>query len=272
MTMPTPRRTAVLATVLAVVVAACAGDDPGSAVPTSTPSTATSSPSPSSSTSSRTADESGTPDRPTTSTSDSASPGGGDCPTEDAVPPAGATDVSEASADVDGDGAADRVLAYRQGDGDRRVAVELAGGGTSSVDASQSSIDGPAALSVLGGVDLGGDGHTVLVITGGGASVVVVGLFQFVECALSQVSLESGQPAELPVGGSVTHADGLECTDGTLIRLSAVSADGEDFSTTETRYRVDGNTLIELGTEAATQATLEARYSTINCPGLERGL
>ncbi|MBW3610721.1 MAG: hypothetical protein KY438_04230 [Actinobacteria bacterium] len=266
MTMPTPRRTAVLATVLAVVVAACAGDDPGSAVPTSTPSTATAS-SPSSSTSSTTADESGT------STSPSASPGGGACPTaEGAVPPAGATDVSEASADVDGDGVADRVLAYRQGDGDRRVAVELTGGGTSSVDASQSSIDGPARLSMLGGVDLGGDGQTVLVVTGAGASVVVVGLFQFVECALSQVSFESGQPAELPVGGSVTHADGLECTDGTLIRLSAASADGENFSTTETRYRVDGNTLVELGTEAATHPTLEARYSTINCPGLERGL
>lgn len=185
--------------------------------------------------------------------------------------------MSEASTDVDGDGEADRVLAYRQPDGDRKVAVELAAGGSAVVDASESSIDGPARLSVLGGVDLGGDGETVLAVTGGGASVVILGLFQFVECALAQVRLESGEPAELPVGGTVTNGDGAACSDGTLIRLNATSDDGEAFTTTDTSYRVDGNTLVELGAEIGSlsqpgdDAEIQ-RYYAINCPSLERGL
>jgi hypothetical protein len=191
------------------------------------------------------------------------------------VPPPGASDVSEVRADVDGDGAPDRVVAYREADGNRRVAVELAGGGSAAIDASESSVDGPAPLSVLGGADLGGEGSTVVAVTGGGASVVVVGLFQFVECALTRVSFESGSAAELPVGGSVTHADGLACTGDRLVRLSATSDDGETFAATATRYRVDGNTLVELGAEQTTltrgvdDAEIE-RYYDIDCPGLER--
>ncbi len=184
--------------------------------------------------------------------------------------------MSEASTDVDGDGDADRVLAYRQGDGDRRVAVELAAGGSAAVDASESTIDGPAPLSLLGGADLGGDGRTVFVVTGGGASVVVVGLFQFVECALARVVLQTGQPAEFPVGGGVTHADGLACEAGALVQRNAASTDGESFDTTDTRYQVDGNTLIGQGAEAS--GTLSSDddaldgYYTITCPSLERGL
>jgi hypothetical protein len=134
---------------------------------------------------------------------------------------------------------------------------------------------------LLGGVDLGGDGDTVFAVTGSGASVVVVGLFQLVECAISRVSLESGEPAELPVGGTVTHGDGIRCTrdgDGPgLVRLSATSDDGEHFQTTDVRYRVDGNTLVEVGSDSATLGRGAAgaeidRYYTIDCPGLERGL
>ncbi len=272
--MPTPRRTKVLATVIALVLVACSGDDPtSSAAPTSVPTSTTSSPS-STSTSSTMPGESTT----STSTSGSLTPGGGNCAAaEGPVPPPGATDVSEASADVDGDGEADRVLAYRQNDGNRRVAVELAAGGTAAVDASEATIDGPAPLSVLGGTDLGGDGQSVFVVTGGGASVVIVGLFQFVECSLARIVLESGQPAEFPVGGAVTHGDGLACNDGDLLRLNATSTDGETFTTTDTRYRVDGNTLVELGTETDTRTQSGAggeiqRYYSIDCPGLERGL
>ncbi|CAN5694400.1 hypothetical protein BH20ACT1_BH20ACT1_05290 [soil metagenome] len=267
--MHTHRRLVALAGVAALLLVGCAGDDPGD-VAASTSSTTVDS------TTSSTALED--PTTSTSSTSTVPGPGASGCDSaEGPVPPTGATDVSEVSADVDGDGAPDRVVAYREADGNRRVAVELAAGGTAAVDASESSIDGPAPLSVLGGVDLGGDGQTVLAVTSAGASVVVVGLFQFVECALARVSLEGGQPAELPVGGGVTHGDGLACTDESLVRLSATSTDGETFSTTDTRYRVDGNTLVEIGAESATltrgsdDAELE-RYSTIDCPGLEREL
>ncbi len=269
--MPTPRRITVLTTALALLVAACSGDDPPESVAPPPPvSTTTTSPPSSSST---------TPPEDSTPSSSTSTPtgGGGDCPAaEGSLPPAGATDVSEASTDVDGDGEADRVLAYRRGDGNRRVAVELAAGGSAAVDASESTIDGPSPLSVLGGADLGGDGQTVFVVTGGGASVVVVGLFQFVECAMSRVLLQSGQPAEFPVGGGVTHADGLACAGGALVQRSATSTDGERFDTTDTRFQVDGNTLVGQGapvtdTLSGDEDALDA-YSTIDCSTLERGL
>ncbi|CAN5170631.1 hypothetical protein BH24ACT1_BH24ACT1_10580 [soil metagenome] len=210
--------------------------------------------------------------RPSPSSSTTVPDGG--CPGGDAIPPDGAADLSEVNADVDGDGAEDRVLAYRRADGDRRIAVELATGGTAAVDASASEIDGPAPLSVLGGVNLGGDGETVVALTGAGASVVIIGLFQFVECALAQVSFESGQAVELPVGGAITHGDGLRCVDEGLVRLSATSTDGETFTATETSYRIDGNTLVEIDSQSSTltrgadDEAINAYYS-LDCPTLE---
>lgn len=247
-------------TVLSVVVVAlialagCGGDGEDTAIPTSAPTTGA-------------APSTSAPAPPTTVSPSS-------CPGDDPVPPEGAEDVSEVSADVDGDGAPDRVLAYRRGDGTRRVAVELAGGGTAAVDASTSEIEGPAPLSVLGGVDLGGDGDTVLAITGAGASVVVVGLFQFVECAIARVSFPSGEGVELPLGGGITHGDGIACAESALVRLSATSTDGEAFSATDTSYQVDGNTLIEVDSETATltRATDDEeinRYYALDCPALE---
>jgi hypothetical protein len=220
---------------------------------------------------------------PTMATSSTSPPpsstttGGASCPGDDPVPPDGADDVSQASVDVDGDGADDRVLAYRLDEGDRRVAVELAAGGTAAVDASASEIDGPAPLSVLGGVQLGGDGETVFALTGAGASVVIVGLFQLVECALARVMFPSGEDVQLPVGGAITHGDGLACTDDTLVRLSATSTDGETFTATETSYQVDGNTLMETNSETSTltRATDDEAinaYYAIDCPALENNL
>lgn len=205
--------------------------------------------------------------------------GAGACPGDGTVPPEGATEVTEVSADVDGDGSDDRVLAYREAGGPGRMAVELAAGGTSDVDAGGPA-DGPAPLSLLGGAHLGGTGETVLAVTGSGASVVVVGLFQLVECAISHVAYPGGQPAQLPVGGTVTHGDGIRCASGPdgagLVRLTATSSDGESFTTTHTRYRVDGNTLVEVGSASGELDRGSAgpeldRYYTIDCPTLDHG-
>lgn len=206
--------------------------------------------------------------------------GAGACPGDDVLTP-GADNVTEVSVDVDSDGRDDRVLSYQRTDGDRRVAVALAGGGTTAVDVGGPS-EGPAPLMVLGGADLGGEGETIFVVTGAGASVVVVGLFQVVECAITPVSFEAGEPVELPVGGGVTHGNGVLCTGGgddgaRLVKLSAMSPDGEVFTTTDTSYRVDGNTLVEVSTESATldlagDSGQLGSYYTLNCPSLERGL
>ncbi len=264
-------------TVLCIVVAAltmlagCAGDggdDEGAAESSSSTSggaSPTSAPPP--------AETSST----TKSTATGGTAGGTGCPGDDPVPPEGAQEVSEVSADVDGDGADDRVFAYRRADGMRRVGVELAAGGTAVVDANAVAIEGPAPLSALGGVALGGDGETVFALTGAGASVVIVGLFQFVECALARVVYSSGEDAELPVNGAITHGDGIACTDKTLVRLSATSTDGETFTATKTSYHVDGNTLVEAGSEtstltrAADDAAINDFYS-LDCPALENSL
>lgn len=225
-------------------------------------------------------DEAG-PTGSSTASSPSTTTAGGGCPDDDAIPPDGATDVSQVDADVDGDGADDRVAAYRGTDGDRRIGVELAAGGTAAVDAGAGQVEGPAPLSVLGGVDLSGDGETVVALTGAGASVIIVGLFQFVDCALARVSFQSGQAVEFPVGGAITHGDGLRCAPGgdgpRLVRLSATSTDGESFTATETGYRVDRNTLVEVDTQTTTltrgsdDEAINAYY-TLDCPHLERGL
>lgn len=268
---------AALATLLAI--AACTGSRPDvdGATPTSSTTAATSSTawfSPSTGSSSSTTTGEGT----TAGDDDpDPSPGGG-CSGNDAVPPAGASDVTEAAADVDGDGRDDRVVAYRRADDTRRVGVDLAAGGTAAVDAGDAAaLDGPVPLRVLGGAPLGGDGETIVAVTSSGASVVVVGLFQFVECSLSRVTYPSGQTVALPVGGAITHGDGVACTNGELVTLSAMSSDGQSFTTEDTTYRVDGNTLVEVGSDSGTlsrpgDAAALDRYYTLDCPSLERGL
>jgi hypothetical protein len=202
----------------------------------------------------------------------------GSCPGDDPFPPADARDVSEVSADVDGDGQDDRVLSYRDAGGTGQVAVGVAAGG-SAVDAGDAG--GPEPLYVLGGVALGGDGETVLAATGAGPPVSVGGLFQFVECAITAVLLETGQPVEVPVGGTVTQGDGIECTGGAgsvlLVRLRATSADGETFTTDDVSYQIDGNTLLEVRSDSETLRTPAdsaeiQRHYTLDCPGLERSL
>ncbi|HVL03967.1 MAG TPA: hypothetical protein VM386_05980, partial [Acidimicrobiales bacterium] len=59
-----------------------------------------------------------------------------------------------------------------------------------------------------------------------------------------------------------------------LVRLSATSTDGESFTATETGYRVDGNTLVEVASQTTTltrgadDEAINAFY-TIDCPALE---
>ena len=267
-----------MAAAVLLVLAACGGPEPDPE--TTGPSSSTTATGPAASFAPSTGSTS------STTTGDPAAPGGEgagaaggrSCPDNGPVPPPGATDLTEVGADLDADGRDDRVLSYRRADGTRRIAVELAAGGTAAVDAgSAEELEGPSPLRVLGGARVGGDAETVFAVTGAGASVIVVGLFQLVECAVAQVAFASGQPVALPVGGGITHGDGIACTDGGLVTLSARSTDGESFTTEDTRYRVDGNTLVQVATSSGTLArpadgdALD-RYFALDCPGLDRGL
>jgi hypothetical protein len=275
-----PRRTlrgVALVAVALLVLGACSRSDPGTDA--TGPSSSTTDTGPEASFAPSTGSTNSTSTDGTAGPGDEggSGQGGRGCPDNGRVPPVGATDVTEVAADLDGDGRDDRVLSYRRTDGTRRVATELAAGGTAAVDAGGGELDGPVPLRVLGGAPLGGDGDTVFAVTGAGASVVVVGLFQFVECAVAGVVFQSGQAVALPVGGGITHGNGIACRDGGLVALSAVSEDGESFTTEDTRYRVDGNTLVQVGTASGTltrsgDGGALDRYFGLDCPSLERGL
>ena len=272
-------RLGALVVVSSLAVSGCTGSRPaddGAAASSSTTTTTTTGPTSSSSPSTGSSPPT-TSVAPTAGDSDTSRRPAGGCADNGRLPPSGASDVTEVAADVDGDGRDDRVVGYRRADGVRRVGVELAAGGSAAVDASQAGLDGPVALRVLGGAALGGDGETVFAVTSAGASVVVVSLFQFVECSLASVRFASGETVALPVGGGITHGNGVACAGGELVASSAMSRDGQSFTTEDITYRVDGNTLHEVSKDRASltrpgdAAALE-RYYTLDCPSLERGL
>lgn len=75
----------------------------------------------------------------------------GSCPGDDPFPPADARDVSEVSADVDGDGQDDRVLSYRDAGGTGQVAVEVAAGGSAVTAVDAGDAGGPEPLTSSAG-------------------------------------------------------------------------------------------------------------------------
>lgn len=260
-----PARTALTATlVAAVILASCSsggGDDQVAASTTVAPSSTFS-----------TAPSTTTTEATTATTSSGESLRA--CP-DGEVPATGAGDVTEATADVDGDGADDRLLAYRLDDGSRVIGVDLARGGTASFDLGDSELSGPSPLSVLGAVPLTADTQTILAVTGAGASVVIVRLFKLVGCELVAVTVDNSMLVELPVGGGITHGDGLTCRNQTLIQRSVTSTDGETFDASETTYRLEGTSLVEVASDTSTLTRGEDDdtingYFSIDCPSLTR--
>jgi hypothetical protein len=110
-------------------------------------------------------------------------------------------------------------------------------------------------------------GDIQLAVVDHGASVDVVSLFR--GCDLEPVTVD-GAPATLPIGGTVTHGDGMRCEDDRITVLSATSDDGATYQAKITTYRIDGTTLVETSTKAATieaqrQADELRAYYELNC-------
>jgi hypothetical protein len=96
-----------------------------------------------------------------------------------------------------------------------------------------------------------------------GASVTVFGVF---DCEGEALRL-AGEPAAFPVGGTVTHAEGLRCKDGDLVVRSALSDDGETYQAVERTYRVQDGELVQTGEEGSTLSAAEVQpYYEIDCP------
>lgn len=195
-------------------------------------------------------------------------------PTDPACPAPDAPEPEDAlSADVDGDGAADEVGILQQ-TGELVLRVDLAAGGRAALVLPTVGIDGSG---LIGPADVDGDGAAELwVRTGSGASAAIVGLVRFVDCKLVQVNFQNGDPAELPVGGSVGTSAGLSCEGSVdpaadLTTYLAGNVGEETYEVTATEYTLDGTTLTQLGSATSTVTTSDpafGRYVTFSCGNL----
>lgn len=193
------------------------------------------------------------------------------------APPAGSSATEPGNgdgtaADVDGDGAADQLRGTLLGDDAWRLTVDLARGGAAELELQ--TFGGPVGL--VGGADIDGDGDDeIWARTGAGASTTIVGLFTLDGCDLSQVSFQSGGPVELPVGGSVGTASGVECApEGRLLVHSATyvgDGGGDRYEVETTSYELEDGVLVEGERSASDIAASDVeflRYTTFRCEDL----
>jgi hypothetical protein len=90
-------------------------------------------------------------------------------------------------------------------------------------------------------------GDVRIAIVDHGASVDVVSLFVPLDCELQPATID-GSPAALPIGGTVTHGDGLGCAKDEFEVRTATSDDGATYELTATTYRLEGTELVQIGT------------------------
>lgn len=256
-----------------LAVAACGDDDAGPDPTRPTRPTTTTTHGTTSSTTGPTSSETTAAPEPTdapTSTSEAAA-GQPGCP-DSAPVPAGATAVVEELGDVDGDGRADVLRSYLAGDR-WTLQVELAAGGSAAVAL---DVFDTAGVGLVGGADVDGDGRDeVWAQVGSGASTAILGLATLEGCELVQVRTDFGAPAELPVGGSVGAAAGLECRAGDggadLTVFSVVYVDEDRYEVTAVDHVLDGATLRPTGTTTSQVAVDTARFAratTFTCDDL----
>lgn len=217
---------------LALGAAACGGDD----APDAATSTSTS-------------------EAPATSSSSTTEP----APACDPISlPDGASNITVAAGDTDGDGADDELRSYRLGADDWHLQVELGGGGGADLAIRTYGDD---AVVLLGGADVDGDGaDEVWARTGSGASATILGVARFVGCQLVRVTFASGDPAELPVGGSVGTASGVSCDgDGDpasdLTAYTATNTGDDQYEVTAIEYELDATVLVQGASEVTTASS-----------------
>ena len=211
-------------------------------------------------------------------------------PCSGAAVPGGAVNVTTAEADFDADGSNDTLTVYGTGSASQptpyHVHMDLSGG-HGSVDAPivDAATDGAQVVKALGGAEISasaglppdGSGVEAFVAIGSGASDTLVGVFQLTDCTITRLTGPQGNaPSTFPIGGSVTHLDGLRC-DGSaggqrLVVMSATSDDGFTYQTKETRLQVASGHLTPdppvTDTVGAQDPRLQA-FSSLDCQGVQ---
>jgi hypothetical protein len=204
--------------------------------------------------------------------------------------PAGAVRVTSAPGDFNGDGTPDTLVVYGTGTDDApapyMVRVELGdGGGSVETPIVDAATDPNQNVKALGGADISttsggsddGSGVEAFVAVGSGASTFLVGFYQLGACELVRLAGAGGStPAELPVGGTVTHLSGVRCDAGSsgtrLVQVAAESTDGVTYATTEQTFDVTDAKLVPAGppvagTRGGTDPEL-SRFSGLDCAGV----
>jgi hypothetical protein len=198
--------------------------------------------------------------------------------------------ITHADGDFNGDNTTDSLTVYGTGTATQpspyHIRIELAEShGTVDAVIADAATDNNQTVKALGGADVSssagsppdGSGAEAFVQVGSGASDSLVGVFQLVGCALTRVTGPQGAaPSLLPIGGSVTHLDGLRC-DGAaggqrLAQLSATSNDGITYDTKESRLAVQGGKFTVTATATDSLAANDPRlqeFSSLNCPGVQ---
>ena len=191
------------------------------------------------------------PPSPTATTSGTSTATPSTTASRSASPTPAPTLRAAADGDVDGDGRRDQVAVSDPGtgatEGTWRLMVRLTSGPTRTA-----SVHGDAsgAPEVFGVVDADADGRAeVFLKTGQGASAQIYTPFRLVGASLVEMT-RGGSPAQLVVGGGVTHGDGFSCEDlvpggaRELVVRSVTSSDGAVYQGTVTAFALTGGELV----------------------------
>ncbi len=204
------------------------------------------------------------------------------CPGSGALP-----DLAEnhqlAGGDVNGDGQIDTIHSYTIGDttiaGAWWIQVSFASGGGSSYQVTEfeSTISG---VRPHDGFDINGSGkQEFFVRVGMGASVLIYGLFEVIDCDIHRITRD-GAPSILLAGASMTNMSGFECVDidnnganDFLITYSGTRlGDSDEFEVTAAQYGVlDGkmNLIVADGIGGNSNDPGFVKFSLPGCPGME---
>ena len=167
---------------------------------------------------------------PTSGSKTATAPG---CPSVGSAP-AGATNVSTANVDFDGNGVADTLRVYLLGSDWHARGVK---GGVAFDD---EVIDGPGPMQAFGGAKINGDvTQEAWVKVGQGGNGDILSFFVYGQCKIRQVRL-NGAPANFALGLGPTATAGASCF-GSGVGLTLVdttSTDGVNYSGTSKLYKL----------------------------------
>lgn len=144
--------------------------------------------------------------------------------------------VTFASGDFDGNGTADKLVAYQASDGSGRVQIALSYG-----YATEMAVFGPA--EALGAQAFVGDPKWVgIAAVDAGASTQVFGFVQLNGCSIGYSTIDGVGEATFVRGGGVTHMDGMVCAMAGVTALSASTSDGTNWEAYTYGYDWDPTT------------------------------